>query len=281
MKKEALMPRSLTARIAIAAATGATGVALLAGCAAIAPEPIAGSAPASASPQPSSVEQAPSQSSEAAEQAPCNPALPGCTDPNLPEIAEQAAETLNGLPVKGPAPMTGYDRVGKFGQRWSDDVDVTYGHNGCDTRNDILRRDLLDLKYKGTSRCLIASGILNDPYTGKRIDFVRGQGTSEAVQIEHVVALGNAWRTGAQQLTAEERKELANDPRNLLAVDGQANQQKSDGDAATWLPPNKSYRCHYVAKQIKVKSIYRLWVTPAEKAAMSRVLEPCLPKQSA
>ncbi len=150
------------------------------------------------------------------------------------------------------------------------------GHNGCDTRNDILRRDLVDLTYKFSTRdCVVATGTLHDPYTGTTIAFVRGQDTSTAVQIDHVVALSDAWQKGAQQLSPEQRRDLANDPRNLRAVDGPTNSKKSDSDAASWLPPNKSYRCTYVSRQIDVKALYRLWVTQAEKDAMTQVLHTC------
>ncbi len=187
----------------------------------------------------------------------------------------EARTVLDTLPVKGRAPKTGYAR-NQFGDNWTDDVDVEGGHNGCDTRNDILGRDLTDPAFQpGTRDCVVLSGTLADPYTGKTIDFVRGKNTSNAVQIDHVVALSDAWQKGAQQLTPRERANLANDPRNLLAVDGPANQQKGSGDAATWLPSNKSFRCTYVAKQIAVKAAYRLWVTQAEKDAMIRVLDGC------
>ena len=182
-----------------------------------------------------------------------------------------AVQVLAGLPVKGRAPKTGYQRR-QFGQAW-DDVD----RNGCDTRNDILARDLMNTSAKaGTRGCVIASGRLDDPYTGRKITFIRGADSSSAVQIDHVVSLSNAWQTGAQNLDLVTRTRLANDPLNLLAVDGPTNQAKGDGDAATWLPPNKSYRCAYVAGQIAVKHSYQgLWVTSAEKAAMTRVLAQC------
>lgn len=178
-----------------------------------------------------------------------------------------ALAVLDTLAVKGRAPKTGYDRD-QFGQRWLD-VD----RNGCDTRNDILGRDLTDAVRSGA--CRVTGGTLADPYTGTSIAFVRGQGTSELVQIDHVVALSDAWQKGAQQLTADQRASFANDPLNLLAVDGSANAQKGDGDAATWLPAQKSYRCTYVAAQIAVKATYGLWVTEAERDAMKRVLEGC------
>ncbi|RKR15451.1 GmrSD restriction endonuclease domain-containing protein [Arthrobacter oryzae] len=185
-------------------------------------------------------------------------------------VAGKALQVLATLPVKGRAPKTGYSRA-QFGPAWAD-VD----HNGCDTRNDVLRRDLKTLALKpGTRGCVVLSGVLNDPYTAAAIKFLRGSTTSSAVQIDHVVALSDAWQKGAQQLSAARRLSFANDPLNLLAVDGPANQRKSDGDAATWLPPNRSYRCSYVARQISVKSSYGLWVTRAEHDAMVRVLSDC------
>lgn len=185
-------------------------------------------------------------------------------------MARKALEVLATLPVKGRAPKTGYSRD-QFGPAWSD-VD----HNGCDTRNDILRRDLTALALRpGTRGCVVLSGVLADPYTAVAIHFLRGNATSTEVQIDHVVALSDAWQKGAQQLSPARRLSFANDPLNLLAVDGPANQRKSDGDAATWLPPNKSYRCTYVARQISVKSSYGLWVTQAEHDAMTRVLADC------
>jgi len=144
--------------------------------------------------------------------------------------------------------------------------------NGCDMRNIILQRDLVDTILDG---CIVLSGTLNDPYTGQTINFVRGVGTSNAVQIDHVVALSNAWGTGAYRLDKTERKALSQDPLNLLAVDGPANQQKSDKDASEWLPPNVGFRCQYVARQISVKFKYVLWVTQSEKSAMQKVLKTC------
>lgn len=178
---------------------------------------------------------------------------------------DSAAGILETLEVKGRAPKTGYARV-QFGNGWTNVA-------GCDTRNTILYRDMSGAVTD--DNCRVISGVLNDPYTGESIRFVRGPETSQLVQIDHVVALSNAWQTGAQALTDIQRIALANDPLNLLAVDGAANQQKSDGDAATWLPPNKSFRCQYVARQIAVKQKYQLWVTPAEKEAMQRVLRSC------
>lgn len=182
----------------------------------------------------------------------------------------EARGKLAKLTVKGRAPRTGFDRD-KFGPAWAD-VD----RNGCDTRNDVLKRDLRDEKFRpGTHDCVVVSGVLDDPYSGKTITFRRGQDTSSEVQIDHLVPLSDAWQKGAQQWTSAKRKEFANDPLNLLAVDGPLNGQKSDSDAATWLPPRRAYRCAYVARQIDVKAKYDLWVTSAEKDAMDRVLDSC------
>ena len=181
-----------------------------------------------------------------------------------------ALAALAEVEVKGRAPRSGYDRQ-LFGDAWAD-VD----RNGCDTRNDILARDLTDETFReGTRDCVVTTGTLADPFSGQTIAFQRGQDTSEAVQIDHVVALSDAWQKGAQALDAARRTAFANDPLNLLAVDGPLNQQKSDGDAATWLPPNRSFRCAYVARQIAVKVRYDLWATRAERNAIATVLSGC------
>ena len=179
------------------------------------------------------------------------------------------AQLLASLPVKGRAPKTGYTR-GQFGQAWFD-----ADRNGCDTRNDVLRRDLRDVALKpGTRGCVVLTGTLVDPYTGTIVPFERGP-RSGVVQIDHVVSLSDAWQKGAQQLSADQRQAFANDPLNLLAVSGSANAQKGDGDAATWLPKAKAFRCRYVATQITVKARWGLWVTGAEKDALQRVLRSC------
>jgi len=171
--------------------------------------------------------------------------------------------------------MTGYDRE-LFGSAWSDDNGNPFGHNGCDTRNDILRRDLEHpVVETGTNECVVLSGTLNDPYTATAIHFVRGETTSTQVQIDHVVALGDAWQTGAQRWGPERRQDFANDPLNLLAVDGPVNESKGDADAATWLPPNHAFRCRYVARQTAVKAKYGLWMTTAEQAATRQILSGC------
>ncbi|MFS0730067.1 HNH endonuclease family protein [Curtobacterium sp. 1P10AnD] len=182
--------------------------------------------------------------------------------------AAASLRTLASLPVKGKAPSTGYDRTADFGTAWLD-VD----RNGCDTRDDVLARDLTHVVRQGP--CRVLTGTLVSPYTGGTISFTRGQTTSTEVQIDHVVALENAWRTGAQELSQTAREALANDPENLFAVDQHSNAQKRSGDAATWLPAAKGFRCTYVGHQVAVKAKYHLWVTPAERDAMVRVLDRC------
>ena len=194
--------------------------------------------------------------------------------PNPAKGVEQepgmATAVLETLAVKGRAPKTGYTRA-QFGPAWAD-VD----RNGCDTRNDILKRDLTSITYRAKTRnCVVESGTLIDRYSGETINFVKGNISSMEVQIDHVVALSNAWQTGAFKLSADQRKALSNDPLNLFAVKGRLNSQKGDGDAATWLPPLKSFRCSYVAQQIAVKAKYSLWVTAPEKAAMVSILAKC------
>ena len=192
--------------------------------------------------------------------------IPGPTQEQI-QSGNLASAALATLAIKGRAPKTGYTRE-QFGSSWA-------MVGGCDMREHILARDMAPVVLRSDTDCTVLSGTLNDPYTGKTIAFTRGSGTSGAVQIDHVVALGDAWQKGAQQLTKTMREQLYNDPLELVAVDGDANQQKSDGDAATWLPPNKSYRCRYVARQIAVKQKYRLWVTAAEHDAMQRILNTC------
>lgn len=178
---------------------------------------------------------------------------------------QSALEALESLEVKGRAPKTGYERA-QFGNGWANE-------GLCSMRNIILSRDLTDTVVD--DQCRVQSGVLNDPYTGGVIYFQRGDKTSQLVQIDHVVALSDAWQKGAQALSQDERAELSNDPLNLLAVDGAANQQKGDGDAATWLPSHRPFRCQYVARQVAVKKKYELWVTEAEKTAIRNLLSAC------
>lgn len=179
-----------------------------------------------------------------------------------------AINALNSIQIKSRLSKADYSRD-KFGSGWA-------SSGGCDTRNIILNRDLTEIVFN--NKCEVASGKLDDPYTGKIILFKRGLNSGD-VQIDHVVALSNAWQTGAQLFTQKKRIEIANNPLELLAVDGKTNMDKSDGDAATWLPPNKPFRCQYVARQVAVKQKYKLWVSRTEYNAISNILKSCPAQQ--
>lgn len=186
---------------------------------------------------------------------------------------DRARAQLSALPVKGWDRTQDFQRW-RFGKAWSDDVNVEFGHNGCNTRDDILRRDLANLVVRpGT--CYAQTGTLHDPYTGATIDFVRGPDTSNSIEIDHVVSLADAWYKGARSWDPQRRLDFANDPRNLLAVSPKANFDKAFRDAASWLPPNAAFRCDFVARQIEVKSAYGLWLSDKEERAMADVLARC------
>ncbi|MFD6165132.1 DUF1524 domain-containing protein [Oerskovia sp. NPDC060287] len=184
--------------------------------------------------------------------------------------SQSALATVALLVVGEPNPVTGYSSDA-FGKRFAD----TDG-NGCDTRNDALGRALSGVSFKpGTRDCVVLTGLLADPYSGKDVAFERGPMSSGAVQVDHVVPLTDAWRHGAQSWDASRREALANDPLNLLVVAGTLNQQKGDGSASAWLPPDESFRCAYVARQVAVKYTYGLRVSATEQAAMVAVLATC------
>lgn len=184
-----------------------------------------------------------------------------------PTGAKGAALTaVDSLDVKGRAPKTGYSRE-RFGSAWADT-----DSNSCDTRDDILKRDLKEVKFSG-GKCKVTFGVLEpDPYSGKTVTYRRGR---SLVDIDHVVALSDAWQKGAKYWDSSKRIALANDPLNLIAVDASTNRGKGDGDTASWVPPEKKYRCTYVAAQVAVKKKYDLWVTSAEKSAMKKILASC------
>lgn len=186
-------------------------------------------------------------------------------------LAETALEVLDTIPVAERTEWDGYfQRDEYFGEGWAD-----LDGDKCNTRQELLAEHLDDVELNRDG-CRVDSGVLEDPYTGETVEFLRGRGTSDDVQVDHVVALYNAWRTGAQELTQEERLQLANDPMNLQPTVGWANDEKESSDASQWLPPDESYQCTYVARQIVVKATYELWVTPAEDAAMRDVLADCI-----
>jgi hypothetical protein len=201
-----------------------------------------------------------------------------------------AVQGLAALPVAPPGAMTGYDRdCGQgqgcvFGPAWSDDVAVAGGHNGCDTRNDMLDRDVragqvngvpVPKRFREPGRCVVIEGVLAEPYTGVTVHFTKEYAGD--VQVDHVVPLAAAWRAGAAGWPAQRRRDFANDPRNLLVVDASTNQSKGDSTAEEWLPPDAGFRCEYARIMVTVKSAYGLAVTQPERAALQSALDSCLP----
>ncbi len=176
-----------------------------------------------------------------------------------------AVDVLGELEVKGRAPKTGYSRE-EFYNGWPT-------VEGCNLRQRIIKREFGETAV--LDGCNVVAGEYDEPYTGEHKVFSAREEISKGVQIDHVVALSDAWQKGAQYKDKDTRYAIATDALNLLAVDSAANEKKSDGDAATWLPSNKKFRCQYVARQVSVKYKYGLWVTEAEKEAISRVLENC------
>ncbi|MGO4363033.1 GmrSD restriction endonuclease domain-containing protein [Terrabacter sp. RAF57] len=229
------------------------------------------SAATTAEPVPTTAASPPAETSAAA--TPSAPTTDAETDSLLAAIRSarpgSALALVGTLVVQGRGPMTGYSRAA-FGAAWTDT-----DRNGCDQRNDTLRRDLNAVTLKaGTNGCAVMTGTLKDPYTGTTVAFSRTADTSP-VQIDHVVALADAWVKGAAQWPRTQRTAFANDTLNLVAVSSTANASKGGGDAATWLPPAKAYRCAYVARQVAVKVKYHLAVTPAEHTAMAQTLSTC------
>jgi hypothetical protein len=198
---------------------------------------------------------------------------PDGTKPGLAPVtgeADRAAarKLIARVATKGRGPKTGYDRD-KFGYAWMDTADgVPWARNGCDTRNDLLKRDGEDLSYRKGSDCVVVSMALHDPYTGRTIHWTKSHATT--VQIDHVMPLSYDWQMGAAHWTKDKREQIANDPLNLIPVDGPANSAKSDSGPATWLPPSKSIRCAYSVRFAQVSLKYELPVTAADKQMMLR-----------
>jgi len=190
---------------------------------------------------------------------------------------QRGTDVLAGVAVL-PQRLHRYDyRRAAFGGPWDDNNDAPLGHNGCDTRDDILNRDLFDKTYVSVKRCpsAVATGTLHDPYTSKTIAFQRGAKVGESVQIDHIVPLAYAWDMGAYGWPDPERLRFANDPANLLAVDGQANQDKADSPPAQWMPPNTEFACQYAMQFIAVLRGYRLPVDQASTGTLRQAAATC------
>jgi len=210
-------------------------------------------------------------STESAAEVPAAPPIDASLDtPIDATIDTPLGAEIAALPAVEATFADGYTRD-QFGAGWKDP-----DRNGCDARNDILARDLTAVIFKpGTQDCVVASGSLKDPYTGTTIGFVRGNGTSEMVQIDHIVPLSWAWQHGAAAWTPEQRLAFANDPLNLLAVDGPTNASKSDSGPAGWLPPDTTYRCAYADRFTDVLTAYSMGIDAADRAALAAVAQTC------
>ncbi|MFE7619119.1 HNH endonuclease family protein [Streptomyces sp. NPDC057496] len=202
----------------------------------------------------------------------------GNTDGTKPGLAPLTSEAdraagrkiIEKVATKGRGPKTGYARE-EFGYAWKDSIDgLALARNGCDTRNDLLARDGKDVKLRSGSDCVVVSMTLKDPYTGSTIDWTKQRPTR--IQIDHVMPLSYDWQMGASRWDRDKRQRIANDPLNLLPVDGPANSAKRDSGPASWLPPYKPIRCSYAVRFAQVSLKYELPVTTADKRAM---LEQC------
>ncbi|MDJ0381040.1 HNH endonuclease family protein [Streptomyces sp. G-G2] len=192
--------------------------------------------------------------------------------PGFPPAPATARSQLAGLTVGWGRNWQTYKRE-NFGRYWSDDTDAVGGRNGCDTRDDVLRRDLSELREGDRNPCVVVSGVLHDPYTGKELPYSYRRASQ--IQTDHVVALGAAWRAGAYAWTPQRRLEYANDLDVLLAADKRTNYDKSSKTADTWRPPRREYWCAYARRYTGIKYKYRLSVTPPEKAALQELLAVC------
>lgn len=197
-----------------------------------------------------------------------------------PPTVAPGTDVLAGISL-APNRIRGHDyHRTAFGDSWDDDNDAPGGHNGCDTRNDILNRDLVDVTHTAIKRCptAVATGTLRDPYTNATVVFVRGDQVGASVQIDHIVPLAYAWDMGARDWTAETRKRFANDPANLIAVAGQANQDKGDQQPADWMPPNQAFWCQYAMQFIEVLRGYRLPVDAPSAQRLRHAAAGCPPR---
>ncbi|MFF4088399.1 HNH endonuclease family protein [Streptomyces nigra] len=199
---------------------------------------------------------------------------PDGTKPGLAPLTSdadraEARALIEKVTTKGRGPRTGYDREA-FGYAWMDSAPggVPFSRNGCDTRNDLLKRDGQDVRFRSGSDCVVMSMTLDDPYTGGTIEWTKSKATS--VQIDHVMPLSYDWQMGASRWPEGKRQDIANDPLNLLPVDGPTNSSKGDSGPASWLPPSKPIRCSYAVRFAQVSLKYELPVTKADKEMMLR-----------
>ncbi|KUJ66740.1 hypothetical protein ACZ90_33985 [Streptomyces albus subsp. albus] len=196
---------------------------------------------------------------------------PDGTGPGLAPVSSDqdraaARKVIQRVRTAGRGPRTGYRRD-LFGHAWLDTADgVPLARNGCDTRNDLLARDGRALRHRSGSDCVVIAMTLDDPYTGGTIRWTKRRAT--AVQIDHVMPLSYDWQMGAARWNEAKRHRIANDPLNLLPVEGRANSAKRDSGPASWLPPNNRIRCAYSVRFAQVALKYGLPVTAPDKEMM-------------
>ncbi|WP_051366396.1 HNH endonuclease family protein [Hamadaea tsunoensis] len=202
---------------------------------------------------------------------------PAAQPPTLPKSGvatkAQAVTLLGKLPREAQSHWDSYDRLSFGDPLWTDDTDAPGGHNGCDTRDDVLRRDLTGVRLGTTNPCVVLSGVLADPYTGRKLPYDRSRASE--IEIDHVVAVAAAWRSGAWAWPPQRRRAFANDTDNLLAADKTTNQDKRSQTADNWKPPRAAAWCDYAKRYVTAKSRYALTVTTAEGDALGRMLSTC------
>lgn len=200
---------------------------------------------------------------------------PAAADPTgtvLPD-AQRARADLESLTVAWNRNWESYER-NAFGPGWSGHGGEPALASGCTAREDVFRRDLIDVRMAQSNPCMVLSGTLVDPYTGERLPYDRFK--ASGIEIDHVVALGDAWRSGASQWDRERRQNFANDVGNLLAVQKQANQDKGSKTPDQW-KPRQEYQCDYARRWVAVKARWNLTVQPTEKSALVDMLGTCAP----
>lgn len=202
----------------------------------------------------------------------------------LSSAAQAALQALDGIDVTPATRIPAYNRKEQFtpggkGTSWPD-----IAGTGCNTRDDILAAQLTNVVRN--EKCQVVTGTLDDPYTGNVIDFerdvtVNGKkvgGNSMAVQIDHKYPLKKFWEGGAWKWTLEERVAAANDPLNLVASDGPANNFKSAKGPSEWMPStsgNAAYDCTFATDVVTVLVKYDLTATKADIASLRSTLTTC------
>jgi hypothetical protein len=208
--------------------------------------------------------------SDATAFVPSQAALPLIAATNGPAETkkESVLQQLKELQAPAGAPVPAFDPA-QFG------TDLpSVAKTRCNAFNYVLQRDLIDIDYSSQRTCGIRSGALFDQSTATWAWYVNGEPTN-AVGVDNLVSLADAWANGASTWPADRRETFRNDPANLVAASTASIASKAGRSAALWLPPAVGDRCNYIAQQIAVKLDFALTVTSAERAAMTTVLNGC------